>query len=153
MSDPRRHVRPSVTVDVVTVALLPGRRQVLLVKRKNPPFEGLWALPGGFVQPHEPLEAAARRELREETGAEPAHLEQLHTFGDPGRDPRGWTISVAYLVLLDVEGLADSQIRAGSDALDVAWFDLDDLPPLAFDHADILAHAACRLADRKKEAG
>jgi 8-oxo-dGTP diphosphatase len=153
MSDSRHHVRPSVTVDIVTVARVERQQKVLLIRRKNPPFEGLWALPGGFVEPHEPLEAAARRELREETGVEPAHLEQLHTFGDPGRDPRGWTISVTYLALIDMEGVEASQVRAGSDALDVAWFDLDDPPPLAFDHADILAYAAYRLADHNKEAG
>lgn len=148
MSDSKLREHPSVTVDVIVAMLSEGRPQVLLIKRAKPPFEGCWALPGGFVEPHEPLEAAARRELREETGAEPGYLEQLHTFGDPGRDPRGWTISVAYLATLSKEEARTSQIRAGSDAGDVGWFDLEKLPALAFDHTAILAHAdkrVCRI--------
>jgi 8-oxo-dGTP diphosphatase len=138
---------PSVTVDVVLVANLEGLRKVLLVRRRKPPFEGLWAIPGGFVEPDEPLEAAAHRELREETGAEPVLLEQLHTFGDPGRDPRGWTISVTYLARLSDTEARTLKPEAGSDATAVHWFDLHDPPPLAFDHAEILACAACYLAD------
>jgi 8-oxo-dGTP diphosphatase len=145
MSDSKGREYPSVTVDVVVVALCEGRPQVLLIKRAKPPFEGCWALPGGFVEPREPLEAAARRELYEETGAEPDHLEQLGTFGDPGRDPRGWTISVAFLAALSKDGAQASKIQAGSDAGDVGWFDLEDLPVLAFDHADILACASLRV--------
>lgn len=133
--------RPSVTVDIVVVAKLDARPEVLLVKRKKSPFEGCWALPGGFVEPNEPLEAAARRELREETGIRLLGLKQLHTFGDPGRDPRGWTISVAFLTLPDRGAVESWQLRAGSDAGDVGWFELDRLPELAFDHAVILAHA------------
>jgi len=145
MAGSRHHARPSVTVDVVVLATAGQQRNVLLVKRRNPPFAGCWALPGGFVEPDEPLEAAARRELAEETGVVPAHLEQLYTFGDPGRDPRGWTISVAYLALLTEEDTPAGQLRAGSDAQSVSWFPLDHLPPLAFDHARILAHALTRL--------
>jgi 8-oxo-dGTP diphosphatase len=145
MSGTKSWERPSVTVDVVMVAPFEGRLRVVLIRRRNPPFAGCWALPGGFVEPNEPLEAAARRELWEETGAEPAHLEQLYTFGDPGRDPRGWTITVAYLALLGEDDGRAWQPQAGSDAGEVGWFDLDDLPPLAFDHADILAHAARRV--------
>ncbi len=145
MAHPQERERPSVTVDVVVAAPSAGRFQVLLIRRNRPPFEGCWALPGGFVEPNEPLEAAARRELREETGLEPAHFEQLHTFGDPGRDPRGWTISVAYLALLE-EGERETQsLRVGSDAREARWFDLDHLPPLAFDHDQILAWAIRRL--------
>jgi len=129
----------------VVVALVEGQHNVLLIRRKNPPFEGRWALPGGFVDPHEPLEEAARRELLEETGVRPAHLEQLHTFGDPGRDPRGWTVSVAYLALLDWQAARSLQPEAGDDAAGVAWFDLLAPPPLAFDHADILACARRKL--------
>ena len=87
----KQRERPSVTVDIVLIALVDGQRSVLLVRRKNPPFAGSWALPGGFVEPHEPLEAAARRELYEETGVTLLSLEQLRAFGEPGRDPRGWT--------------------------------------------------------------
>ena len=138
--------KPALTVDIVVIAPVEGQHKVLLVQRRHPPFEGRWAIPGGFVDPHEPLEHAARRELREETGVEPVRLEQLYTFGDPGRDPRGWTVSVAYLAILD-EGEARSlQPRAGDDAAKVGWFDLQAPPPLAFDHADILAHARQALA-------
>ena len=86
--------RPAVTVDVVLVTREP-RPRVLLIRRKHDPFAGTWALPGGFVDPAETLAAAAGRELREETGVAAADLEQLGAFGDPGRDPRGWTVSVA----------------------------------------------------------
>ncbi len=145
MPDSGRHERPSLTVDIVVVALVGGQHNVLLIRRKNPPFEGRWALPGGFVDPHEPLEDAARRELWEETGVRPAHLDQLHTFGDPGRDPRGWTVSVAYLALLDGQAARSLQPEAGDDAAEAAWFDLLAPPPLAFDHADILACARRKL--------
>lgn len=150
MSDSKHRPCPSVTVDIVTVVRRvvgrEGQWKVLLVKRRNPPFAGQWAIPGGFVEPNEALEAAARRELREETGAEPLRLEQLHAFGDPGRDPRGWTVSIAHLAELDAGSPVTQQIQAGSDAADVGWFDLDDPPPLAFDHAEILSYAARRLA-------
>lgn len=133
--------RPSVTVDIVLLAREGRGWQALLIRRKHPPFEGHWALPGGFVEPHEPLEVAARRELQEEAGVVPRRLEQMRTFGDPGRDPRGWTISVAYLAVLDAEERLALRPQAGDDAADVGWFDLVALPPLAFDHADILAYA------------
>lgn len=149
MAEARRREQPWVTVDVVVVARLAQRPQVLLVRRKRPPFASTWAIPGGFVEPHEPLEEAARRELWEETGAELASLEQLHAFGDPGRDPRGWVISIVYLGVLDETEVQDLDLAAGSDAGAVGWFDLDDLPPLAFDHAHILdcARRALRTAD------
>jgi 8-oxo-dGTP diphosphatase len=153
MSSIKRHERPWVTVDIVIIAPQEGRLRVLLVKRGKPPFEETWALPGGFLEPNEPLETAARRELWEETSATPAHLEQLQAFGDPGRDPRGWTISIAYLALLEPEGARDWRLQAGSDASEVGWFDLDDPPPLAFDHADILACAMRRIESREQPSG
>jgi 8-oxo-dGTP diphosphatase len=142
--------RPSVTVDVVVLAPaepgaeageVSGGFRVLLIQRKKPPFEGEWAIPGGFVEPGETLEAAARRELWEETGLQPGRVEQLRAFGQPRRDPRGWVISIAHLALLDAEEAAAWRPRAASDASDVAWFELQDPPPLAFDHAQILACA------------
>jgi len=136
--------KPSVTVDIVLLARQAAHTQVLLVQRRKPPFAGRWALPGGFVDPYEPLEAAARRELQEETGLEVAHLDQVHAFGDPGRDPRGWTISIAFLAILEPAATDALHPRAGSDAANVGWFDLDDLPPLAFDHDEIVAYAAQR---------
>ena len=150
MPGTKRRERPSVTVDVVVVARIHGRLNVLLVKRKNPPFAGCWAIPGGFVEPGEPLEEAARRELQEETSALPVRMEQIHTFGDPGRDPRGWTISVAYLATLSEDDVRTWHPRAGSDAEEVGWFDLDELPALAFDHGEILTYARTIL-DRGAE--
>ena len=140
------------TVDVIVAARLGeggdrARWRVLLIQRGRPPFQGTWALPGGFVEPHEPLDRAARRELREETGLEPERLEQLRTFGDPGRDPRGWTVSVAHLAVVGEVEARGFRPAAADDAADVAWFDLDGLPALAFDHAEILATARARLAE------
>jgi 8-oxo-dGTP diphosphatase len=136
--------RPSVTVDVALVTVGPGPK-VLLIRRKHDPFAGRWALPGGFVDENERLIDAARRELKEETGLDHADLEQFHTFGDPGRDPRGWTVSVAYLARVVPELLNPT---AADDADEVGWFPLADPPPLAFDHADILGRVRTRLADR-----
>ncbi len=135
--------RPAVTVDMVLATRTLPRR-VLLIRRKHDPFAGKWALPGGFVDENEDLDAAARRELREETGLEQVALEQLHTFGTPGRDPRGHTVSVVYLAEVDADQV---QPQAADDAAAVAWHALDQLPPLAFDHADILALARRRLVE------
>ena len=133
--------RPAVTVDTVIVTREPNPR-VLLIRRKHDPFAGMWAIPGGFVDMDESLEAAARRELREETGVEADQLEQLHTFGDPGRDPRGRTISVVYLAQVDPAAV---QPQAADDAAEVGWHRLGQPPPPAFDHAAILACACHRL--------
>jgi 8-oxo-dGTP diphosphatase len=138
MARTKRREQPWVTVDVVVAARWGQGYRILLVRRRRPPFEGTWAIPGGFVEPQESLEEAARRELWEETGAEPDSLQQLKTFGDPGRDPRGWVISVAYLAVLEEAAVDGWDLAAGSDVGAVGWFDLDDLPPLAFDHAEIL---------------
>ncbi len=131
-----------VAVDLVIFTLLQKVLHVLLVKRHFPPFAGMWALPGGFVQPEESLEEAARRELREESGVEAVYLEQLYTFGDPNRDPRGRVITVAYFALVPAER---QTLRAADDALDTAWFPAYHPPPLAFDHAKILDYAIARL--------
>lgn len=140
--DPSHYERPSVTVDVVMMSVRQGDLQVLLIKRRSWPFEGMWAIPGGFVNMNESLETAAKRELREETGVEDVYLEQLYTFGDPGRDPRTRVITVVYFALLDSERL---QVRATDDAMDVSWFPVYQLPALAFDHAKILQYALERL--------
>lgn len=141
--DPSHYERPSVTVDVVIFSLIADQLQVLLVRRKQWPFSGMWAIPGGFVRMEESLEAAAARELEEETGVRDVYIEQLYTFGDPDRDPRTRVITVAYFAL--VPATAVEQPRAGSDAAATAWFPLDDLPQLAFDHAQILDYALERL--------
>ncbi|MCX7854719.1 MAG: NUDIX hydrolase [Anaerolineae bacterium] len=134
--------RPMVTVDVVIFTLRENDLQVLLVRRRNPPFAGMWAIPGGFVDIDEPLETAASRELEEETGVRGVYLEQFHTFGDPGRDPRGRTITVAYLALVRADQI---QPRAGDDAAEARWWSVHNLPPLAFDHDRILACARKHL--------
>ncbi len=140
--DVSKYERPSVTVDVVMMSLRQRDLQVLLVKRRSWPYEGMWAVPGGFVNMDESLENAAKRELQEETGLQDVYLEQLYTFGDPGRDPRTRVITVVYFALLDSERL---QVRAASDAADVGWFSVYSLPPLAFDHDQILDYTLNRL--------
>lgn len=134
--------RPLVTVDVVIFTLRENDLQVLLIQRKRPPFQGMWAVPGGFVGIDESLETAALRELQEETGVEDVYLEQLYTFGEPGRDPRGRVITVAYFALLSANAV---QPRAGDDAAQARWWSIYNLPPLAFDHDRILAYALRRL--------
>ena len=136
---------PAVTVDVVIFTVRNDELKVLLINRALPPFDGQWALPGGFVEMQESLVDAARRELREETGVDAAYLEQLYTFGEPKRDPRERVISVAYYALMRSDAL---EIKAASDAEGVGWFAIDDLPHLAFDHADILSMALERLASK-----
>jgi 8-oxo-dGTP diphosphatase len=137
--------RPAVTADIVIVTL-EERPRVLLIKRNGEPFKGSWALPGGYVNEMERLADAARRELEEETGVKNVELEQLHAFGDPGRDPRGWTVTVAFLARV----LPDQvKPKAADDAAEVGWYPLDELPKLAFDHAEIVARAKNRIADRK----
>ena len=135
--------RPLVTVDVVLFTFTEGELRVLLIRRKHPPFEGCWALPGGFVGIDEPLEEAAARELFEETGVKDLYLEQLYTFGDPDRDPRGRVITVAYFAIMSAD--AAQSTRAGDDASETRWFDVYHLPPLAFDHERIIKYALVRL--------
>tara|TARA_R110002096_G_scaffold3025_2_gene15468 strand:- start:3887 stop:4555 length:669 start_codon:yes stop_codon:yes gene_type:complete len=134
---------PAVTVDVVIFTVRNDELKVLLIKRALEPFNGQWALPGGFVEMEESLLDAAKRELREETGVAAAYLEQLYTFGEPKRDPRERVISVAYYALMPSDAL---EIKAASDAEGVGWFGIDDLPRLAFDHPKILEMALQRLA-------
>lgn len=126
-----------VTVDAVIFRKSAGGHELLLIKRKNDPFKGKWALPGGFVDENEDLADAAKRELREETGLVVESLQQLGAFGKPGRDPRSHTVSVAYT------GFANENAEAvGADDADEAkWFLITDLPELAFDHADIINSA------------
>jgi 8-oxo-dGTP diphosphatase len=130
-----------VTVDIVIFSLRDDDLQVLLIKRKYPPFENTWAIPGGFVEPQESIEDAAARELFEETGVRGVHIEQLYTFGRVDRDPRGRMITVAYIALVP-KPLA---VQAGSDTTDAQWKSMYDLPPMGFDHADILHYALQRL--------
>ena len=134
-----------VTVDIVIFTLRNGSLQVLLVKRGVPPFEGQYAIPGGFIRGDESLEEAALRELHEETGVRNVFLEQLYTFGDPKRDPRGRVITVAYYALIASDKLS---LVAGADAADAQWFPASSVPPLAFDHKSILDYALERLRNK-----
>lgn len=139
--------RPMVTVDVVCFREGPQGLRVLLIRRGREPYKDRWAIPGGFVHMDEDLETAARRELREETHLEPARLEQFYCFGDPGRDPRGRTISVAFLARIeDNEESLCRSVLADDDASDAQWFDPGNLPTLAFDHDRILEKAQKTLA-------
>ena len=144
--DPSAFPRPSVTADIALFTIRDRSLQVLLIRRKEWPFAGQWALPGGFVRPTETLEDAARRELAEETGVASVLLEQLRAFGDPERDPRTWVITVAYTALVSSDALV---LRADTDAAEAAWFAVNDRPdPLAFDHAAILDYAIASLRTR-----
>ncbi len=138
--------RPALTVDVVVFTLPDDQLHILLIQRAQPPFQGSWALPGGFVNMEESLEMAAARELAEETGIEGCKLEQFHTYGDPQRDPRGRVISVAYCTYLPPE--TSISIREGGDAKQARWFPMTDLPDLAFDHSKIIQDALYHLRDR-----
>ena len=143
MSYTYEYPRPALTTDCVIFGYESGQSlKVLLIQRAHDPFEGQWALPGGFVEMEEELSTAALRELEEESGVKDVFIEQLYTFGRPGRDPRGRTVSVAYFALVH---LPDHPIRAASDAREVKWFSIDQLPELAFDHAEIVRVAINRL--------
>jgi 8-oxo-dGTP diphosphatase len=132
--------RPGLGVDNVIIV----GSKILLIKRGHDPFEGFWALPGGFVNENETVEAAAARELAEESNCTFSETPELiGVFSGPGRDPRGWMISVSFGVQL--AHLEVSTLRAGDDANGVGLFDLDQLPPLAFDHAQIVATARAKF--------
>ena len=122
--------RPALTVDCVVFGLDEGELKVLLVERDLAPFKGKWALPGGFVRMEESLEERPARELRGD-GIEEVFLEQLYTFGDVERDPRGRVVSVAYYALVNLEG---RRLQASTDVRSAAWFCVSDVPSLAFDH-------------------
>ncbi|MEI8093889.1 MAG: NUDIX domain-containing protein [Spirochaetales bacterium] len=137
-----QYPHPAVTVDCVVFGLDDGALKVLLIQRALEPFQGAWALPGGFIKMDEDLEAAARRELEEETGVTQLYLEQLAAYGTPGRDPRERVITVAWFAIVN---LFEHKVRPATDAADALWFAVDDLPSLAFDHATILADALRQL--------
>jgi 8-oxo-dGTP diphosphatase len=163
MTDEKKeYPRPSLTADVVVMALGETRGlRALFVRRARDPFQGMWALPGGFVEPTETVAEAAVRELREETSLDGVRVEEIGCFSRPGRDPRGWVVTIAHLALVPADRVRD--VKAGDDAAAAEWLDLsvqgksgaftlsrqgEPLPlasALAFDHAEILAAAVKRL--------
>ena len=142
MAHTDKYPKPSVTVDCVVFGLAHSQLKVMLIKRGIAPFIDRWALPGGFVRLDESVDAAAKRELREETGIDRVFLEQLYTFGAVERDPRERVITVAYYALINI---GEYEIKAQTDAIAARWFDLEQLPDLAFDHQQIFAVAKQRL--------
>ena len=138
----KKYHYPAVTVDVLLIAYDDSRLKVLLIQRKNPPFKGYWAFPGGFIEIDERLVESAVREMAEETSIKLStdELIQFYTAGDPGRDPRGRTISVCYLAFRRFEKVK-ALAKAADDARSLQWFDLYSPPTLAFDHAEILQQA------------
>ncbi|TYQ28421.1 NUDIX hydrolase [Pseudanabaena sp. UWO311] len=138
--------RPALTVDCIVFGLDAQQElKVMLIQRDIPPFEGQWAIPGGFVRMEETLEEAALRELQEETGIHHIFLEQLYTFGCLGRDPRDRTVTVAYFALIN---LVEQKIQASTDARAAEWFSISNIPQLAFDHNQILQIAIARLRSK-----
>lgn len=136
------YARPALTTDCVVFGLDDEDLKVLLIKRGLEPFKGAWALPGGFIKVGESLDDCAKRELAEETGLKNVYLEQLGSYGAPKRDPREHVVTVAYVALVN---LIDHPPTADTDADQAAWFSLQDLPQLAFDHEMILETAQERL--------
>lgn len=136
--------RPAMTADNVIFGFGGNKLQILLVERGIEPFKGSWALPGGFLRMSETIEECARRELREETNVHDVYLEQFHVFSDPRRDPRGRVVTVAFIALVRP---SDHAVIGGDDASNAMWFDVDMLPPLAFDHLQIIDKARVYLKE------
>ncbi|MFW6369706.1 MAG: NUDIX hydrolase [Bacteroidota bacterium] len=134
--------RPSVTTDCVIFGFDGNNLNVLLIERGVEPFKGRWALPGGFIKMDESADDCARRELEEETGVKDVYIEQLYSFSDVERDPRGWVISIAYYALVKS---TDYGVIGGDDASSAQWFPVHEIPSLAFDHDMILRVAHKRL--------
>lgn len=134
MSFTYEYPRPMVCVDIVVLKKENNGYHILLIKRLNDPYKNHWALPGGFIEMEEDLADSAYRELEEETHITQINLVQLKTYGKPGRDPRGRTISVVFGGYLE----SGQEAQAGDDAKETQWFSIDHLPPLAFDHSIII---------------
>ena len=138
-------VKHAIAVDVVLFTIQDGTLKVLLVKRQQAPYRGAWALPGGLVGPEESVDTAVLRELQEETNIDNVYLEQLYTFGEPNRDPRGRVITVAYYALVNWQQF---QLKARQRVSEASWFPVKRLPALAFDHERIVEYALERLRNK-----
>lgn len=137
--------RPMVTVDAVVFTVLASKLSLLMIKRKNEPYKGMWAIPGGFLEMDEELEDAIARELEEETGLSGVRLEQMRTYGTIGRDPRGRMVTVVFFGIVDEN---NAKIKAGDDAAQAKWFDIDNLPKdIAFDHDKVTKLAIEKFRD------
>ena len=136
-----------VTVDVVILTIVENKLKVLLLKRVNEPFRGRWAIPGGFIRLSENLDDAALRVLKEKTNVQNIYLEQLYTFGDPLRYPNTRVITCAYFALLRAEDI-DVKIVAESQVAEIEWHSVENLPPLAFDHKEIIEYSLKRTRER-----
>lgn len=135
-----RYPHPAVTTDCVVFGMDGEKLKVLLIERGNEPFKGLWAFPGGFLNPDETSRQGALRELEEETGLKGVDIRQFHTFADPNRDPRDRVISIAYFTLIEIRN-----VKANDDAAKAKWFEVGKIPPLAFDHEKMMRIALARL--------
>lgn len=138
-----KYPRPAVTADCIVITK-ETEPKVLLIQRGNEPYKGCWAFPGGFMDMDETTEQCAIRELEEETGLVVSQVQQIGAYSKVDRDPRGRTITVAYLALID----SPVPIKGQDDAASAQWFPLSTLPPLAFDHAEIMRDAVERLSEK-----
>ena len=139
----KQHI--SLTADSAVLTRENNKIRVLLVRRGNDPYKGQWALPGGFLKDEETLEAGAKRELEEETGLKVEKMRQIKAYGKPDRDPRGRTVSIAFWTEIPTA----KKVKGNDDAAEAEWFELDQLPPLAFDHHQILKDAVEQLRSSK----
>ena len=142
MSYTYEYPRLMLTVDAVVFRQNESQLEVLLIQRKHDPFAGMWALPGGFVDIEETVEEAIVRELEEETSLKMENLQQLFTFSAIGRDPRGRSVSVTFFGLTEMD---NSTVNGGDDAKDAQWFDVENLPQLAFDHINAVEMAKSKI--------
>lgn len=140
-----KYPRPALTADCIIFGFDAGELKILLIERGLEPFKGKWAIPGGFLNMNENADDCAKRELYEETGLQNVFMEQLYTFSDAGRDPRGHVVTIAYYALVK---LSDYSVKAGDDAKNAQWFGISQIPPLAFDHDQVLKVALSRLRSK-----